>query len=166
MGFASVPHHPIWLEVIEAVTKNIFKELQLQLSDPGYTPRVGKLPVLSMTGPMAMTNTMNLTIHQYEHVATDSFKQLGWDYDMVQYKTGNHMANANKAMFGHKDRKHYSNAVQPIVLKVPTEKLKLESPVEQYVIELCIDENILPEIQKMNVLVRHIMQCAICWRHR
>ena len=51
-----------------------------------------------MAGPMIMTNVMNRILHQFEHVATDSYKQLGWDYDMVAYKkAGGHQAKVNKS---------------------------------------------------------------------
>ena len=77
---------------------------------------------------------MNRTINHYEHVATDSFKQLGWEYDMVVYnKSGGHQANTNKAMFGHGERKHYSSSTEAIVLRVPTPLKKLDAPADHYV---------------------------------
>ena len=86
-AFASVPGHPIWIMVMTAVSEAIFQELKNQLDgeekNGTYKPLIGKTEVLSMTGPLIMTNIINLYLHQVEHVATDSYRQIGWAYDVV-----------------------------------------------------------------------------------
>ena len=74
-AFASVPGHPIWIEVMNAVTQAVFQDVKNQFdaeeNNETYVAKSGKLEVLCMTGPMIMTNTMNRYMHNFEHIAKE-----------------------------------------------------------------------------------------------
>ena len=68
------------------------------------------------------------------------------------------MDKANKVIFGHGERKHYSKVTEPIVLTIPTVLRKLDEPTDHYVLKLSFDDSIIPEVKNMYDIVCKIME--------